>query len=357
MSADYGIALTSFTPYMKGIMSNNLSHYRILVADADQELAHVLRAMLKDMGFAHIHTTRSGRDAFRHLQNSPVDFVITEWNTLQMDGLELIRSIRRDPASPRPTLPVIMLTGRAEAADVIAVRDHGINEYVVKPFTARSIYNRLERIIEQPRPFVVAPQFVGPCRRHKGTPPEGVAERRNRAIVPKLQPMDVQGGVQNATTPKVWLPDFSLKYKLGRDMSLNKLITPQLLDTAQAAIDAISNESMQWVKENLTTLKMLSSRLGQPNSAPDLALQIGEVALTINSRAGTFGYSRAAEIAYMLYLFCRKQYRAELPAHNTIIKKHIEVLQVVFGNNMKGDAGAVGEQIVAELKGLIKKTP
>ena len=55
-----------------------------------------------------------------------------------------------------------MLTGRAEQADVATARDTGINEYVVKPFSAQTIYDRLERIIEKPRNFVAAPTFVGP---------------------------------------------------------------------------------------------------------------------------------------------------------------------------------------------------
>ena len=148
---------------------NPLKNYRILLADPDIELVKVLRAMLQEMGFAQVDITSSGIEAYRMLSNAPYDFLITEWNTKQMDGIKLLKKIRRSPDSPNPVLPVIMLTGRSEKPDVYLARDYGINEFVVKPFTAKTIFNRIQRIIEHPRPFVLAADFVGPDRRARGT--------------------------------------------------------------------------------------------------------------------------------------------------------------------------------------------
>lgn len=336
-------------------MANVLRNFRILIADSDVELARVLRATLVEMGFENIQTTRSGSEAFKMIQTEGIDFLITDWNT-QMDGTHLVDQIRRNPESNKPTLPVIMLTGRAEQSDVIAARDSGVNEYVVKPFSPKSIYNRLERLIEKPRAFVVAPNFVGPCRRHDGMPPVGVADRRKTVIIPKLQPQDVSRAVQNNTgVAKVWLPDFSLKYKLGVSVSLKSLITPEVLNAAQAAIDAIADESLQWVKGDLQHLRSLCDLLKSKEPPSNVASEIGELALSINSRAGTFGYTRAAEIAYMLYLFSRNQMQPPSKGHHIVVEKHIEVLQVILGSNLKGDAGAMGAQIVAELRLLTQK--
>jgi hypothetical protein len=237
-------------------------------------------------------------------------------------------------------------------------RDYGINEYVVKPFTARSIYSRLERIIEQPRNFVVAPFFIGPCRRGKGKPPAGV-ERRDRAPMPTLQPKDAKEIVQISNKagaePKIFLPDFSLKLKLGKDVKLGDLITPAVLNQAQSAIDAITNDSLQWIRDNLKEIKLLNESIIGGDYQPTITSDISDVALIINSRAGTFGYSRAAEIAYSLYLFSRNKLDPKNKNHHLVIQKHIEVLHVILGNQMRGNAGEVGAQIAAELKSLIVK--
>lgn len=341
---------------MSNQLSNPLKNYRILIVDADAELARVLKVMLGEMGFVNVQTTRSGKEAVTMLRAAPFDFVITEWNTQHMDGMELLKFLRKDPESPNMTIPVIMLTGRAELVDVFLARDYGINEYVVKPFTARSIYNRLERIIEQPRSFVVAENFVGPCRRTRGKPPEGGPERRKRNIVPKIQDSDVREAVKNISSePKIWQPDFSLKLKLGKDAKLGDFITPNILNQAQKSIDSITSISLQWIRENLKEIKMLHESMLGDEPPSTISADISNVALIISSRSGTFGYSRAAEIAYSLYLFARNKLDHKNNGHRLVVQKHIEVLHVILGNQMRGSAGAIGGQIASELKALITK--
>ena len=155
--------------------------------------------------------------------------------------------------------------------------------------------------------------------------------------------------------PKIWLPDFSLKLKLGKNMKLNDFITPEVLEQSQSAINSITNDSLQWIHDNLQELKLLYEVMINPNSPTTITADISGVALTINSRAGTFGYGRAAEIAYGLYLFSRNKLDPKNKSHQLVTKKHLEVLQVILGNQMSGDAGDIGAQIAVELKSLITK--
>ena len=311
--------------------------------------------MLGKMGFSNVDITNSGAQAHEYIQKRPIDFLITEWNVRDIDGISLINQIRRDTASSNPLLPILMLTGRAEHTDVAIARDTGINEYVVKPFSAKTIYSRLERLIEQPRQFIAAPTFVGPDRRHKGSPPPGISNRRILNIAAKPHAPKETRGELIGTVPKVWTPDFSLKQKLGAGQNLQNFITPAVLNNAQASIDAITADSLQWIKEDLAQLKLLHDKMvsGQINTY--FLDELSEIALTINSRAGTFGYGRAAEIAYKLYLFCRNKIRPDDAHHQIIVKKHIEVLQVIFGSNMLGMGGKAGEQIAMELHNLMLK--
>ncbi len=337
-------------------MSNPLKHYRILIVDADIEMSQVVKSMLREMGFSDVHLTRSGKDAITLMQTMNFDFIITEWNTHQIDGIGLLEFIRRDPKSPNPTIPVIMLTGRAEQVDVALARDYGVNEYMIKPFTAKSIYNRLERIIEQPRSFVATKNFVGPDRRSR-TAPKVSKERRFWKSAPKTKPKEVlkilhDNGVDE---PKVWLPDFSLKLKLGKNVRLDSIITENVLNQSQAAINSITSNSLLWIKENLNELKRLYDILVSPNPLPEIASDISDILLAVNSRAGTFGYSRVGEISYILYLFVRNKMDVNNKNHHVVIQKHLQVLQVLLGNQMEGDAGEVGEQVASDLKGLIDK--
>lgn len=337
-------------------MINQLKDYNILLVDADVELAKVLKTMLADMGFSSVHISRSGKEAIELLNSTIYDFIITEWNTQHIDGIELLNYLRRSPNSPNPAMPVIMLTGRAEMTDVFLARDYGINEYVIKPFTARSIYNRLERIIEKPRSFVAVNSFVGPDRRHNGKPPEGGGERRTRNAPTPVQSNDLAKDLKMAREePQVWLPDFTLKQKLGVDIKLGDLITSEVLSKAQSAIDSITSDSLQWIRDNLRELKTHYDLMVSPNFPYSIASDISDIALLVNARAGTFGYTRASEVAYGLYLFTRNRLNPENTEHHIVIQKHIEVLHVILGNQMRGNAGEVGAQIVKELKALVIK--
>ncbi len=334
---------------------NPLRNYRILLADSDAELSRVVRDMLVEMGFIHSNVVHNGDEAYRALKNEPYDFLISEWNIGKVSGLDLLQRIRRRADSPMPTLPVIMLTGRAEQSDVFAARDTGINEFVVKPFSAKTIYNRIERIIENPRQFVISPSFVGPTRRARAVLSPGVSDRRISKVQPQLQPADVHGALKSVQGASVWLPDFSLKYKLGNNVRLDSLITSAVIAQAQAAVDAISDASLGWIKTNLQDIKhrVLDMTLGM--HTPTTAEEIGELALAINSRAGTFGYSRASEIAYLLYLFCRNHLQPGYTAHQQVVQKHVDVLHVILGNQMRGSAGNIGDQMISELKKLAEK--
>lgn len=329
-----------------------LKNFRILIADQDREMGEILSQMLQNLGFSTPYLTRSGQEALRALTKKQYDFVITEWNTEQIDGLEIIRKIRKEGVITQPTLPVIMLTGRAEHSDVIAARDAGVNEYVVKPFSVKSIYNRLERIIEQPRNFVISHQFIGPDRRHR-VQPDATHERRIHKLQPTPgKPISPILSVHDA--PLLWQADFGLKTKLGTGNTLQSLITPEILNQAQNAINAINQESLEWIKNDFQELRLLAKELGHAQSKASKDA-ISDLSLRISSRAGTFGYEYITRIAYMLYLFCRNDLQLHSPNHATIVQKHIEVLYVLMSQRLLGEKEDFTLEVVNELKNLTEK--
>ncbi len=333
-----------------------LQHYRILIADADMRLGKVLKVMMETMGFKDITLTKSGNEAMALLKVKQFDFLITEWELEQMGGLELINRIRRGKELADPSLPIIMLTGRAEQTDVITARNYGMNEYVLKPFSAKTVYSRLERLIEAPRNFVVCDTFVGPDRRFRGTPPEGVAERRAMRVVAQPRPTQISNRVEERTVAKIFAADMALKKKLGVGTSLSSIITPAALEDAQASIQAISSEALLWIQENLNQLVGLYKKMMEGDAYTLLPVNMSEIALTISSRAGTFGYSSASKVAYMLHKFCQNNLRTEEKIHQVITEKHLDALKVTLSNSMKyKEPSAENDAVVRELQNLVEK--
>lgn len=166
-------------------LASRLGGIPVLIADSDTPIATLVRDVLKSVGFSNVRIAKDGREALDILVNQSVDLLITDWRMENMDGVSLMRFLRSDPASPNRFLPIIMLTGKAERRDVEEARDAGVTEYMVKPFTAKALFERIVQVIENPRSFILAKGYKGPDRRRRAleTPPE---ERRK--LKPKAKP-------------------------------------------------------------------------------------------------------------------------------------------------------------------------
>jgi len=335
---------------------SKLRDFNILVVDSDLHLAKILRDMLLQMGFPNVIVTANGVQALEMLHLKPIDFMITEWNTREIDGLELLNRIRRDRQSPDQTLPIIMLTGRAEKEDVIMARDFGINEYVVKPFTAKTVYSRLERLIEKPKQFVLSQYFIGPDRRNRTIMRNDTPERRQSIVKAQLKPPGKEApDFAKDALPKIWLPDYKLKLKMGAETSLSSVITLKHLESAQQSIEESGAESLNWLQENLSHLRSLQKKISEGNFYTLLPIDMSETALTMSSRAGTFGYNSASKVAYLLYLFCRNNINIEKPDHQMVAAKHIDALRVTLNSPKNSPSSAQDNEIVDQLRSLVLK--
>lgn len=143
-------------------------------------MANITRDILKNFGFKIIHTADNGENGFTRFRQEKHDLLIIDWMMKPLNGLELTHKIRHDPLSPNPLVPIILMTGISEKAKVLEARDHGVTEFLLKPFTAEDLYKRLVQIIERPRQFVKCDSFFGPDRRRKRDPHfHGPEKRQN----------------------------------------------------------------------------------------------------------------------------------------------------------------------------------
>jgi len=120
---------------------------KILVVDDFSTMRRIIKNLLRDLGFTNIQEADEGNTALPMLQNGDFDFVVTDWNMPGMQGIDLLREIRKDDNLAH--LPVLMVTAEAKREQIIMAAQAGVNGYIVKPFTAVTLKEKLDKIFER----------------------------------------------------------------------------------------------------------------------------------------------------------------------------------------------------------------
>jgi two-component system, chemotaxis family, chemotaxis protein CheY len=120
---------------------------KFLVVDDFSTMRRIVRNLLKELGYANVDEAEDGVVALQKLNSAAFDFVVTDWNMPNMDGLTLLQTIRRTPQLKH--LPVLMITAEAKKENIIAAAQAGASGYIVKPFTAGTLAEKLDKIFEK----------------------------------------------------------------------------------------------------------------------------------------------------------------------------------------------------------------
>ncbi len=168
-------------------LDHDLSSLSILLVDDNSSMRKVLRNLLSTLKTGPILEADSALDALRVLQEIPIDLVVTDLKMEPVSGLDLVRMLRTGTDSPNPRVPIIMLTGHTDIHLVEEARDVGIDEFIAKPVSMQSLYDRIVEICENLRPFVNSDAYTGPDRRRRDNDFAGDNRRRKEA---ELEPRD-----------------------------------------------------------------------------------------------------------------------------------------------------------------------
>jgi CheY-like chemotaxis protein len=156
-----------------------LENISMMVIDDNKHMSMLVGQILHALGVKNVCQMHNAEQAFEELKHFVADVIIVDWHMQPMDGIEFVRRVRTAPDTPNPHVPIIMLSGFTERQRVIEARDAGINEFLAKPVSPKSLYQHLAKIIDNPRPFVRTKSYFGPDRRRKNLgPPKGTPERR-----------------------------------------------------------------------------------------------------------------------------------------------------------------------------------
>ncbi len=144
-----------------------LRNVRVLIVDDQDFIRSLLRHILSVLGCKQISDAADGITAWEIILDTSPDLLIVDWEMSPMDGIALVQKVRSDPTSPDKFMPIIMITAHSERPRIIAARDCGVNEFVMKPVSARTLFSRLNAVIEHPRRFVRTKEYFGPDRCRK----------------------------------------------------------------------------------------------------------------------------------------------------------------------------------------------
>lgn len=120
---------------------------KILVVDDFSTMRRIIKNLLRDLGFQNVSEADDGTTALPMLQNGEYDFVVTDWNMPGMQGIDLLRAIRSDEQLSH--IPVLMVTAEAKREQIIEAAQAGVNGYIVKPFTAATLKEKLDKVFER----------------------------------------------------------------------------------------------------------------------------------------------------------------------------------------------------------------
>ncbi|MBI2779925.1 MAG: chemotaxis response regulator CheY [Gammaproteobacteria bacterium] len=120
---------------------------KILIVDDFSTMRRIIKNLMRDLGFNNTSEADDGKTALPMLQAGGFDFLITDWNMPGMQGIDLLKAVRADPKLA--TLPVLMVTAEAKREQIVEAAQAGVNGYVVKPFTAATLKEKIDKIFER----------------------------------------------------------------------------------------------------------------------------------------------------------------------------------------------------------------
>jgi len=120
---------------------------KILIVDDFSTMRRIIKNLLRDLGFTNVQEADDGTTALPMLQAGDFDFLVSDWNMPGMTGIDLLRAVRADPKLA--ALPVLLVTAESKREQIVEAAEAGVNGYVVKPFTAGTLQEKISKIFER----------------------------------------------------------------------------------------------------------------------------------------------------------------------------------------------------------------
>lgn len=168
-------------------MGYALKQLRVLVVDENKHILQLMRTILESVGTGVVQLSVDADEAFQFYCRDKYDVVFTDSEVKPISGLGFVDLLRTSPNSPNPYVPVVMCSADFDQESIKLARDHGVTEFLAKPFSAETVLSRLEAVLEKPRTFVRTNSYFGPDRRRKQNLNFEGDERRKTKLEAKVE--------------------------------------------------------------------------------------------------------------------------------------------------------------------------
>ncbi len=345
-------------------MSENadLERLSVLVVEDNDFIRDLLSDVMRSIGIGRVFTATDGEDAIDLLQTvavdpmkagiSVIDVIISDVFMPSVDGRMLLRWVRSGGKSPDRFVPMLMISGAADKDVVWECRDLGASEFLAKPFSAESVAKKVMHVIMRPRKFILGPGYFGPERRRTELFQD--VERR----VTKKDEIQI---VHSESAPKKLKQDakvieFHFRNRLSDKIGAYNLkgipeIDPDLIAQAESKIENMAGDYADWVTKSI---RQLSGSLGLlakgEGDSKALMIKLNTLAHEFRGQGGIFGYPLVTRFGKSLYEATRDPDIAVSNRHIDFYKAHVDAINAVMNEKIKGDGGDIGRSLLEGLK-------
>lgn len=332
----------------------DLKDFTVLIVDDFKFVADLLVAMLEEMGVGRCITASNGYEAQQVLNqcnaedsDNCVDLIIMDWLMPEMDGDGLIRWIRSQNNDLIRFLPVIVCSAYVTQDLAMTARDLGATNIIVKPISADKLVNRIQRVIDNPEPYIEGPEYFGPNRRGGRKEFKGVDRRKKNPVMLK--------DAKDKTPDEIVM--YPASYRLKRKAGLPERedvagrVNPDKVNNAKKIIGKkghlYTGEVEKLYKKMLEAFTKIQNRDG---ARRDNIRSIHMAANNIKDITATYNRSLMYELSLSLRDYCEK-INPDLPQHLVILKAYIDTIGVTLKQKLINSKSAEA----MELKRIIQK--
>jgi CheY-like chemotaxis protein len=344
----------------------NLSLLSVLIVEDIGFIRLLVTSVLRALGVENVQMAENGAEAVRMITDKaktvpegtpPYDLVICDLMMPEVDGFMFLRWARTSTNSPDRFMPIIILSAASDTNYVQRTRDLGANEFLAKPFSTQTVWDRLMHVVYKPRRHVLGGGYFGPDRRRidrkveterRVKKPEEIQIIRNNTKKVKLDSSDVlYFEFTNRLAAKVG--------GLAQGAEMPKLDI-EVMKKVEEKIKEMSGDYASWIADEIAKLDEAVQKLKQPDiNVRQVIGRINRGAHEMRGQGGIFGYPLITEFSKSLFLTTNRHFQSISDSECELIKAHVDAIKVVIHERVEGDGGETGRALLTGLQAAIKK--
>lgn len=357
----------------------NWDNISIMVVDDNAFMRKLIVSTLYALGISSIVALPSAKAAIKSLKLSrtnpieagiaTIDIILSDFVMPEFDGSLFLRWIRTDKQAPDRFVPFVMVSGAADQAVVEAARDAGVTEFLAKPFSAKTMADRVLEVIRNPRQYVLAPGYFGPDRRRQDRPvswqamgdidafPGGDRRVTTADEIQVIHACSNTSELREDVRAIYFRPANKLRDKLGPNALRGQIdFDPLVIQAAELRIQELVGDYSTWVNKYLDSMSKSYKALcdGDENHRMHVA-NVNHIAHELRGQGGVFDYPLITAFGKTLYEATLDQSADITENRLKLMEAHIDALRLVFSKQIKGNGGEVGMALMKDIERAVKK--